>query len=74
MVKKKDLLICTREDAYCIETLQMINCPKLNEIVEVERVIKDDDGIWLCLVNYPIDMFDSNCFRKLSLKDIDSLY
>ena len=37
MVKKKDLLICTREDAYCIETLQMINCPKLNEIVEVER-------------------------------------
>jgi len=70
MVRKKDLLICIREDNYCIDTLEMVKYPQINEVVEVEQVIKDIDGVWLCLIGYDIDMFDSNCFRKLTLEDI----
>jgi len=67
-MKTKDLLICKREDVYYTDTLEMCkHYPKINEIVEVEQVIKDEDGIWLCLVGYDEDMFDANCFRKLNL-------
>ena len=74
-MKKSDLLVCIREDAYCIETLEMVKCPKLNEIVEVLRVIKDEDGTWLCLKGYIEEdiTFDVNCFRKATLEDIKRL-
>lgn len=72
-MKAKDLLICTREDNYCIETFQMVKHPKINDVVEVEKVVKDEDGTWLSLLGYKDDMFDSNCFRRLSLKDINKL-
>ena len=70
MVRKKDLLICIREDNYCIDTLEMIKHPQINEVVEVEDVVKDIDGVWLCLIGYSIYMFDANCFRRLNLEDI----
>lgn len=38
-MKSKDLLICIREDNYTIDTLELINCPKINEIVEYEKEI-----------------------------------
>ena len=37
------------------------------------KVEKDEDGVWLHLVGYKYDMFDINCFRKLSLSDVKSL-
>ena len=72
-MKTKDLLICIREDNYCIDTLTLVKHPQINEVVEVQGVVKDIDGVWLCLIGYDIDMFDANCFRRLTLKDINSL-
>jgi len=72
-MRKKDLLICTREDSYCIEDLKMISHPKLNEIVEVVKVTKDEDGTWLELLGYNEYIYDSSCFRQLSLNDINSI-
>lgn len=70
-MKKQDLLICIREDCYCIDTLVMINHPKINDIVEVEQIVRDQDGTWLCLKGYDVDMFDASCFRKATLSDIN---
>ena len=72
-MKPTDLLICIREDNYCIDTLTIIEHPKVDQIVEVKKVIKDEDGTWLVLKGYDVDMFDVNCFRKLKLEDINLL-
>ena len=66
-MKKQDLLICIREDNYCIDTLEMIRHPQINEIVEVRRVVVDEVGVWLCLFGYHGDLFDVICFKKLTL-------
>lgn len=72
-MKKNSILVCKRLDPYCIETLEMVNHPKIGEFVEVEYVTIDADGTWLSLKNYPIDMFDANCFRVIKMSDIDAL-
>ena len=69
-MRKNDILVCIREDNYCIETLQMVNHPKIGEFVQVEKIIKDEDGTWLCLVGYTEDMFDIACFRPIQLQDL----
>lgn len=72
-MKAKDLVICIREDNYCIDTLTLVKHPKINDIVEVEKVVKDEEGIWLWIVGYDVDMFDANCFRRITLQDINNL-
>lgn len=70
---KNYILICVREDNYCIDDLVMINHPKIDEIVKVERVVVDEDGTWLYLMGYPVYMYDANCFRELTLEDVNKL-
>ena len=70
MARKNDMLVCIREDCYNIDTLVMIKSfPKIDEVVQVEKVVKDEDGVWLCLIGYNEDMYDANCFRPFTLAD-----
>lgn len=72
-MRAKDLLICIREDNYTIDTLEFIKCPKVDDFVEVRAVKRDQDGVWLILKGYDVDMFDANCFRKATLEDTNKL-
>lgn len=69
-MRKNDILICIREDNYTIDTLQIVKCPKIGEFVQVEKIVKDEDGTWLCLVDYSENMFDIACFRPIQLQDL----
>lgn len=66
------VLVCKREDPYCIDTLEIVNHPRVGEFVEVEQEKEDEDGTWLCLVGYD-SMFDANCFREINMNDIEAL-
>ena len=72
-MKPNNLLICIREDNYCIEELKLIEHPKVNEIVQIENVFEDDDGVWLSLIGYDDYIYDANCFKQISLKEINAL-
>jgi len=67
------LKICIREDNYTIDTLEMIPHPKVDEIVEVTKVVKDEDGVFYYLSGYDKWMYDANCFRDLNLNDIEKI-
>lgn len=67
------LKICIREDSYTIDTLEMIPHPKVDEIVEVTKTVRDEDGTFYCLKHYDVYMYDANCFRELTLMDIENI-
>jgi hypothetical protein len=67
------LKICIREDKYTIDTLEMIPHPKVDEIVEVTEVLRDEDGTFYVLLGYNTWMYDANCFRDLTLSDIEKI-
>jgi hypothetical protein len=67
------LKICIREDKYTIDTLEMIPHPKVDEIVEVTKVLRDEDGTFYVLLGYNPWTYDANCFRDLTLSDIEKI-
>ncbi len=72
-MQKNDLLVCIREDEYCIEDLVFVEHPKVGEIVKVKDIVTDEDGVWLCLISYNSHIYDANCFKPISLKVINEL-